>query len=245
MKILCPTKDYYDFLQGQLGIDELVIYDRRDYTPIDPIKITSLNLEPWFYNKPLYSDKKKTLVRKWASKKVLEYRRDKKDLEGGGLRKRRKKRNEEKLEGTIYHFILEVGYHHYFFEVERYLDDYDDSIVHLDCELVEKKDINKNDKISDAPMCIAPVEYTKHHWLFNDEDTFKITNTTKANKLDNPILLKTYITKFIKPEEIWNNLYEYISSLRDKEFEDTRTNDQHIESHGFDKKTSFRHRKKT
>ena len=42
---------------------------------------------------------------------------------------------------------------------------------------------------------------------------------------------------------MWNNLYEYISSLRDKEFEDTRTNDQHIESHGFDKKISFRHRK--
>ena len=63
------------------------------------------------------------------------------------------------------------------------------------------------------------------------------------NIVENPILKNTYIPKFIDAKEMWNNLYEYISSLRDKEFEDTRTNDQHIESHGFDKKISFRHRK--
>jgi hypothetical protein len=63
------------------------------------------------------------------------------------------------------------------------------------------------------------------------------------NVVESPILKNTYIPKFIDAKEMWNNLYEYISSLRDKEFEDTRTNDQHIESHGFDKKISFRHRK--
>ena len=52
--------------------------------------------------------------------------------------------------------------------------------------------------------------------------------------------MKSWITKYITPDEIWNNLYEYISSLRDKEIVDTRTNDMHIESNGFDKKESFR-----
>ena len=65
----------------------------------------------------------------------------------------------------------------------------------------------------------------------------------KIHGIDNPILTETWIPKFISAEDMWNMLYEYISSLNDKEFTDSRTNDQHIESAGFDKKISFRHRK--
>ena len=85
-------------------------------------------------------------------------------------------------------------------------------------------------------MAICPVTR-------NYRDVFKLYDRDKEQLIKNPILYSTYIPKFIEPKEVWNNLYEYISSLRDVEFEDTRTNDQHIESHGFDKKISFRHRK--
>jgi hypothetical protein len=143
-------------------------------------------------------------------------------------------------EGQVFHFVLEVGYHHYYFEVERYLDD--DLRLHLDYSFIEKKDIEKDKKISYAPMCLAPVKYEKR-WFGSENDRFTIDDSSREQKIDNPILYSTYIPKFIDPYEIWNNLYEYISSLRDKEIVDTRTNEQHIESHGFDKKISFRHRK--
>ena len=40
--------------------------------------------------------------------------------------------------------------------------------------------------------------------------------------------------------DIWQNLYQYLSSLRDKPFIDTRSDIQKLESAGFDKKTCFR-----
>ena len=136
-------------------------------------------------------------------------------------------------------------YHHYYFEVERYVDDDDDSRLHLNYGLIEKKDIERKDKISYTPICLCPCSYRRYSWLYNDnEGKFDVTKEMLEQRIDNPILYSTYIPKFIDPYEMWNNIYEYISSLRDKEIVDTRTNEQHIESNGFDKKISFRHRKK-
>lgn len=246
MKILRKEgqKDYYDYLMGELGQDELVVYDRREAFPIDPTKkwgddidrqypsnwnsYRNYNIERWFRKEPIYGDKKRENVKRWMS-----------------YEKRPKVKNswEELKKGQVYHFVLEVGYHHYYFEVERYLDDDDESRIHLNYRLVDKKDIERDKKISDAPVCLCPAEYHKYSWYYGGEEKFIIPDELKEQKIDNPILYSTYIPKFIDPYEMWNNLYEYISSLRDKEFTDTRTNDQHIESHGFDKKISFRHRK--
>jgi hypothetical protein len=48
---------------------------------------------------------------------------------------------------------------------------------------------------------------------------------------------------FVSAEEVWRNLYEYLSSLKDKEIFDGRTDEEHIESAGMDKKASFRNLK--
>lgn len=255
-------KDYYDYLMGVLGQDDLVVYDRRDAFPIDPTKkwdncygskhaypcscsdYQNTNIERWFSKNPIYSDKKRESIRRWSTKKVLEYNEQKKETEGLSWRKKESIRNswENIKEGQIYHFVLEVGYHHYYFEVERYLDDEDESRVHLNYGLIERKDISRDEKISYAPMCLCPISHHKY-WFAGSNSKFEASKQDKEQKIDNPILYSTYIPKFIDPYEVWNNLYEYISSLRDKEFTDSRTNDQHIESHGFDKKISFRHRK--
>lgn len=254
-------RDYYDFLMGQLGQDELVVYDRRDAFPIDCTKkwgcewnmqypsrcsdYQNTNVERWFRKEVIYGDKKRENVKRWNTKKVLIYRGQDNETKDMSYEKRSKVRNswEELKEGQVYHFVLEVGYHHYYFEVERYIDDDDDSRLHLNYGLVDKKDIERADKISDAPVCLCPAEYHKYSWYYGGEDKFIVTDRMKEQKIDNPILYSTYIPKFIDPYEMWNNIYEYISSLRDKEIVDTRTNEQHIESHGFDKKISFRHRK--
>ena len=61
-----------------------------------------------------------------------------------------------------------------------------------------------------------------------------------VHRVENPILSGTFIPKLVPPTDIWQNLYEYLSSLRDKPFIDTRSDVQKLESAGFDKKTSFR-----
>jgi len=254
-------KDYYDFLCGVLGQDELIVYDRRDAFPIDPTKkwgencnreypchcsdYQNLNIERWFKKEPIYGDKKQMLIKRWNSHKILEYRNQYSETKDMGWEKRSEVRNSWKdiKEGQIYHFVLEVGFHHYYFEVERYIDDDDENRLHLNYGLVEAKRIEKNEKISYAPVCLCPCGYSAHSWFRNNDEKFFVNDDMKEQKINNPILYSTYIPKFIDPYEMWNNIYEYISSLRDKEIVDTRTNEQHIESHGFDKKISFRHRK--
>ena len=263
MKILKGQKgpkDYYDWLESVYGIDNLVVYDRRDAFPIDPTKkwgcdedrqypnycsdYKNINIERWFKKEPIFGDKKRENIKKWKTNKVFEYNSQQKETEGLNWEKRTKIRNswEEIKEGQVYHFILEIGFHHYIFEVERYLDDENDKILHLNYGLVEYKRIEKNEKISHAPICLCPITHEKYWWV-GKENRFSVSDEDKEIRIDNPILYSTYIPKFIDANDVWNQLYEYISSLRDKEFEDSRTNDQHIESHGFDKKISFRHRK--
>ena len=48
------------------------------------------------------------------------------------------------------------------------------------------------------------------------------------------------ITSLIPPQELYQELSNYISSLNDIEVTDRRTNIQKAESAGFDRKTSFR-----
>ena len=139
-------------------------------------------------------------------------------------------------EGKIYYFILEVGFYHYCFETERYIDNEDEHKLILNYTLFDKFRVDKDKRLSESPMSIVPA--SKCYF-----DEIKITDDDKKQLIENPILFATYIPKCIEAKDIWNNLYEYISSLRDKEFVDSRTNDEHIESNGFDKKISFRHRK--
>ena len=245
MIILSKSKDYYDHLASSMGRDGLVVYDRRNCTYIDPNKINgNSNIDRWFRNKVSYFDKKRTKIRRWQTYKVLDLRKYDEETKDLSQAQRRKSDHEDILEGQVYHFVLEIGYHHYIFEVERYLDDEDESKLHMSYGLVEHNRIEKKDKISDAPMALFPITHERYYWLLNEKDRFVVRDTDKGEEIINPILLKTYIPKFITPYDVWCNLYEYISSLKDKEFVDSRTNEQHIESNGFDKKISFRHRKK-
>ena len=62
----------------------------------------------------------------------------------------------------------------------------------------------------------------------------------KKDAIPNPILIGTPITSLIPPQEIYQDLSNYISSLNDIEIIDTRSDIQKAESAGFDRKTSFR-----
>ena len=253
MKILDKKRDYYDYLQGIYGIDELVVYDRRNSFPIDVSKpicdrgtycrdYYNANCDRWFRREVLFDDEKAKEKRFYLSNSIIKKRERKSEEKQKELALSKGHKPPKTVfpttitEGKIYYFILEVGFYHYCFEIERYIDNEDEHKLILNYTLFDKFRVDKDKRLSESPMSIVPA--SKCYF-----DEIKITDDDKKQLIENPILFATYIPKCIEAKDIWNNLYEYISSLRDKEFVDSRTNDEHIESHGFDKKISFRHRK--
>ena len=117
--------------------------------------------------------------------------------------------------------------------MERWLDEHNRETAHVEYHLIETlKDIHK--RYSDVPMCIVPCNAQYSRW--SHEERWE----ELKGRVENPILAGTFIPKVILPADIWNALYAYLSSLRDKPFTDTRSDVQKLESAGFDKKASFR-----
>ena len=226
MKILSNrgNKDYYDFYSGIMGIDNLIVYDRRKC-----INSGEVNNCPLFAYSKMYNDKyRNKLKRLWSIKGFANFK---------NYRDSDAKPPYE--EGEIYHYILVIGMHYYFFEVERYLDEKDNVI--LNYWLLEEGERNqKMDNLSTEPIFFAFCDVIHRYW---EGDKIDMVLDDHARVWENPILRDTYITKVIPPETVWKYVYEYLSSLRDKPIVDTRTDLEHLESHGFDKKKSFRHRK--
>ena len=141
MKIIDNKKDYYDYLSGVYGIDNLIVYDRRGSVPINPDCISLKGAEYCFSQKILPFDKPITGKHQWELKSIAKRR----------LAEETKKQSYSKswTEGDIYHFILEVGNTHYRFEVERWLDEKQPECLHVETTLL---DTIKNVKQASPPM---------------------------------------------------------------------------------------------
>ena len=138
-------------------------------------------------------------------------------------------------EGDVYHFVLEVGYTHYRFEVERWIEEGERDRTHVEYTLIDTiKDVQQ--RYSDVPMCVIPCQAQYWRWTYEE----RWEELRSSRRVENPILADTFIPKMIPPTDIWQALYAHLSSLRDKPFTDTRSDVQKLESAGFDKKTSFR-----
>lgn len=135
-------------------------------------------------------------------------------------------------------FGLEIGYVRYVLSVFRGIN-YDK----FEYKLIEKIRINKEDKVSSAPINLLHMRRKNRFWDKGNHEYVPFLERGKSSYFRNPILARTFIPGLIPAEEVWENVYEYLSSLNEVEIIDTRTDVQHAESHGFDKKISFRHRK--
>lgn len=63
----------------------------------------------------------------------------------------------------------------------------------------------------------------------------------RSSEISNPLLNNfEFIKKYISPEDAWQKIYDFISSRNEKPIIDNRSDVEHLESAGFDKKTSFR-----
>ena len=136
--------------------------------------------------------------------------------------------------GVIYKCMLEVGLKWYFLETERFLDD--STNVCIDWKLVKTMEISKSQHLGKTPMTFIKA--------FNDYTSIRRgtldIRVDEKNSVSNPILSGTPIPAIISPQDLYNDLSSYISSLNDKEFVDNRTDVQKAESAGFNRNTSFR-----
>lgn len=181
MKIISKVKDYYDYLVGIRGIDEDIVYDRRNC---------------FVFNEFNHGE----------------------FIRGGKMRY---------SFIPIYYYVLEVGYTHYLF-----------SLVpkggSVDVKLIKRFKVEK--KKSNSPISFISVRYNVYR---------KSTEIEYTKRLDliweNPILKNTWVPTFISAEEIYDDLYDYLISIREPQIIDNRTDVEKLEANGFDRKISFRH----
>ena len=214
MKIIDNKKDYYDYVVGEYGIDNLMIFDRRK-----SVVINTDNM-PQNYTDFLFSNIK-------SEKDIF---------------KRLEYHSQDKKIGNYYHYVLKAGNVLYYFKVERFLIDNDN--VQVDTFFVKKEENKEgifNDLIlAIIPFIVG---YYRHTSLFDkDFEDFSITeNNVEEDEIINlPILKNTPVPRFIPAKEIFLNIYSFISSKKDIKIEDKRTDIQKLQSAGFDKIESFR-----
>lgn len=156
--------------------------------------------------------------------------------------------NYDKHEGQF--FILEVGNVQYLirlYDLVLKKADYLYSTAEIFVSVkMEIKNIFRNNKNNFGfPISIRSVDipnrsyhYDKKTGKFKTDYTeYCVTNTTVINL---PILANTQLTRLINPEEIWKELSNYISSLKNDKDSVFVPDIQKVVNHGFDKKESFR-----
>ena len=223
MKIIDNKKDYYDYVSGIYGIDPYVVYDRRGSVSSDTI----IEMHPGIFSKKEIPDDKYPYSRYGRHSSGVPFL---------------------KME---YDIMVEAGEKHFYIKCIRYKET-ENSPVKLSYELYDPEEQLKKrtrpelygrsrffmeryqrelegykKKKSDAPLAIFFTDYSKY-W------------TDGHSKIDNPILKDLPITGLIPANEIWQGIYDYLLKKKEPVIVDSRTNDEHIESAGFDKKTSFR-----
>lgn len=181
MKIVSKVKDYYDYLVGIRGLDEDIVYDRRNC---------------FVFNEFHHSE----------------------FIRGGKFRYSFL---------PIYYYVLEVGYTHYLFSLVP-------TGGSVDVKLIKRFKVEK--KKSNSPMSFISVRYNVYR------KSSEIEYTKRLDLIwENPILKNTWVPTFIPAEDIFDDLYDYLISIREPQMTDNRTDVEKLEAKGFDRKTSFRH----
>lgn len=209
MKILDNKKDYYDYLVGIYGIDNNIIFDRRNSINIDLHSIS--HFKPFLFAIELAEEKEFSYM--YNKQLTLERKNHKEwDYNKGKI--------VENYYGKYYYFILEIGTTHYNFRSEQYIEN---GKGNIEITLLDKKENQK--KVSDKVLNI----------IFNNKN--KIYNNSI---IELPILKNTLITGLISADEIYTNIYNYLSKIKEPIIIDNRNDTEKLESFGFDKITSFR-----
>ena len=223
MKIIDNKKDYYDYLSGIYGIDDLAVYDRRCSVTWPNYKERfRLFFDPKRVKEDEFIPNKK---RSWCSNHMRFL-----CVEAGFrqflIMAERILANENAEE----------------VEIRRSL---------LGSRIVEEKHSDAPLSVFECAMSMAwrpPREGEEFNWSdlrYWDKRYcyYRLLDTEKENSVENPILAGSFIATMIPGDDIWHGIYEYLMSLNDKKIVDNRPDALKVEAAGFDLKTSFRNTK--
>lgn len=260
MRILDNKKDYYDYLAGILGIDEYITYDRRKSTRL--VNKTSDILSeryPLGFGACFCTWKNGVNPKKefpypsetWDNGNVnagWAYRKY-----GPGYRPKANEKFPDAYNVSCHWFDIVIGSVAYMFLVYRVLQNVNDKEVKLVPVLIRKFTFDRSKTKSKAPILIGGLSYSYNDIPWNiayqreGDEYYKwiakvgyIAPNKDGDYDENPILADTWIPSLIPAEEVWNNISDFLLSIKEPKIVDNRTDVQHLESHGFDKKTSFR-----
>lgn len=224
MKIIDNKKDYYDYLQGVLGQDTKAVFDRRGSVlfnagsmPVPFRKVTDPDIA-WTGMLILVAGKKL-----YATNFV--------NLAGRfslGVMTRK----EVKREGTI-PLRMRIEYR------QTKPDKLHANYYNL---LLTKQG-------SPVMPQLFPMRSRTTGRVTHEDDYFKSGEKEHSwdcavLSYDNPILSTLFTSPIVPAEELFTEIQDFLLSLNDKEIVDGRTDEQKLESAGFDKKTSFRKQKR-
>ena len=258
MRIIDNKKDYYDYLAGVLGIDDHITYDRRNSIRLVNNTANIINERyPMGYG---------NIFCTWKNGKNPDFENSYSyDWDNGhktvgkiyrklGLGYQPSKSNEfpDAYNVSSNWFGLVIGSVAYVFLVYRVLQNETDTEVKIVPKLMRKFTFDRSRTQTKAPILIGELTYNRMDipWRISckrDSEFYEavakvgyIRPDKDGNYEENPILEGTWIPSFIPAEEVWNNITDYLLSIKEPEIIDNRTDVQHLESHGFDKKSSFR-----
>ena len=219
MKILDKCKEFYDYVVSIYGIDNDVILDRRE------------SVDCYFYSGSNWSQVANNIV-----KNIMYY-----VLEIG---------NTQYLFKTIYEG--ESIWHKHLISIELVkiiesdkqiieyqLDNWKDQTI-INFYKKKREDISHNSPtnfyyvLSNLELDIRHKHVTLESLSFQ-----QLSNCAIRNNRDLYVNLTSF-AKYLDPIAVYNQIYNFLLSKKDKKIVDSRTDVQKLESAGFDRKTSFR-----
>ena len=210
MKILDKCKEFYDYIVSIYGIDNDIILDRRNKDDFD----FPDNTYNWKYS--YFSN------------------------------------------GSLY-FVLEIGYNQYLFKVD-YIDGKKQNVqlvkvFESTCQIIDyKAEFNVNYKHNVAyklkhrkdllsnvtnfyEVCLQTAISLKEITI----ETLRFDQLANRSTIKNKVYVNLNpFAKYLDPVTVYNQIYSFLLSKKDKKIVDSRTDVQKLESAGFDRKTSFR-----
>ena len=228
MKIIDNKKDYYDYIVGQYGIDSAVVPDRRGWQTI-PYAIECCNCPfEWYFS--ANTDTGRFGIRPIGPKSIYkgQYGKfpffiDRTSYIG-------------KPVGETGELVVEIGTRRWVFCVEKYIENGKvriDVIGSADCV------ISAENKACDAVISVyEPFMLGENN--FAGKLYGKPVYSWERNIMNDVLLKDTFIAKRIPAKDAYDAIYNWLLSKKEPVIIDKRSDMQKIDSHGFDRKTSFR-----
>ena len=258
MRIIDNKKDYYDYLAGVLGMDTHITYDRRNSHRL--VNDTSDNIYERYpmgfascfctWKNGVNPKNPSVYTEDWDKgfrNQGFAYRQ-----RGSGYHPEKSNQFPDAYNVSTHWFNIIIGSVAYMFIVYRVLENETDTEVKIVPKLMRKFNCDRSKTESKVPILLGTLTYNHVDipWsvAWNRGDEFYkmvakvgyIRPNRDGTYDENPIMAGTWLPSLIPAEEVWNNVTDYLLSIKEPPVIDNRTDVQHLESHGFDKKTSFR-----